>query len=356
MKIDVLAMREAGEVARDQWFRLAESLGVNPSLQPEWVDITARSHALEHVSELVTATDTEGNSCVLPVYVTPVRYFGVGLKSLQLLTNVVSYHNEFISQFSPETTLDILVEIARQAGADVIQLSGIADDTETGTCLNTLTEHPEVLRYSLPGESSPYLPLKSDWTDLLADKPKKFRYKARKRIESLEHTDQLTMRWYSSADDCPALLSAMEQIENHSWKKSAGVAIFDNEIEARYHRNLLPALSAKNALLANVLFHEQTPIAYNLCCHWAGWVGQMKTSFDARFANLSPGGLVIDKAIQQSIDAGASEFDFLGDIDPHKLAWTKHVRPHADHFLFLRSSLKGRLVGRIKQLQTRLKR
>ena len=333
------------------WKNLAKSTNSNCSLFPGWVEITAKSHDIAQGCVVVAAQQNNELVALLPVTLSSSTTAGMRLRALDLVSNYVSYHNQPIASLDPEETIEILVDEANRQDADMIRLVGIPDESSIGVYLQERDLRNAYRLQSMRGEASPYLPLKGTWEQLLASKPKKFRYKTRKRTESLD-SSTLNMKWFEDIEDCPALLEAMQIVEQNSWKKQAGVSIFERSNERRYYELLLPYLASRRSMFANVLFHEDSPIAYNLCCSSERWVGQMKTSFDTEFAALSPGSLVIDHAIMQAIERGASEFDFLGGTDPHKLAWSKLVRSHTDYFLYLKSSFKGNIIGALKRLRS----
>lgn len=341
--------------ASAEWQGLANALGANFSLSPEWIQITAKSHGIFENAQLWTVRRHGRLAAVLPLTISKVRSAGISLTALELVANRVSYHNTVLSSLPIPFTLDLLLSLARENSVDFIHFAGIGDDTELAEVLGRAEQKHKAIVHRLSGEASPYLPLNLSWDELVASKPKKFRYKLRKREEMLQSSGNLDMRWYSSPDECPALLRAMEAVEESSWKQQAGVSIFARPHEKRYHELLLPFLGGRGALRANVLFRQDTPIAYNLCCLWDGWMGQLKTSFDQAHAALSPGSLVIDHAIRRACENGAKEFDFLGNRDPHKLAWTKTVREHSDYYVYLNSTLRGRLVGRAKRIRERMR-
>lgn len=350
----VHGLNDLDETLRQAWEAIARQTQANPSLYPAWTSITAESHDLMNDTKLFVARRDGGIVGVFPVYVKTSVFLGIPFRTLSLVSNVVSYHNNLLSTLGTKRAIKLIIDRALSVNTHAIHLAGIPDESELGAFLldNVLTREYRTLR--LRGESSPYLPLTENWDELLASKPKKFRYKLRKRAELLANSKSLRMRWFNDSNEFSALIDAICIIENNSWKKDAGLSIFDKSRERRYNESLISHLIAKNALLANVLYHDETPIAYNLCCILNGWVGQMKTSFDTQFSDLSPGALVIDHAIRRSFELSAYEFDFLGDADQHKLAWTKQVRSHSDHFLFLRPSLRGNLIGTIKQLINRV--
>jgi CelD/BcsL family acetyltransferase involved in cellulose biosynthesis len=207
---------------------------------------------------------------------------------------------------------------------------------------------------TIPGDVSPYLPIDCSWEAYLGQKDKKFRYKLRQRRKFVEQDPRCRLTWYRDPTDAERLLADIVQIEARSWKARAGIDIPSNPVELQYHRVLLPFLAQQGWLDANVLYIEDQPAAYNLCCSYKGWVGQLKTSFDEKFAELSPGTAVIDASIERAFGQQAREFDFLGDAGGHKLAWTSHTRTHADYFLYA-PRLRPRLIGWLKTLKNRFR-
>ena len=356
LKITRVKLLDLSDKMRGEWEHIAQSIGANPSLYPAWSEVTAQSHNIAAHTEVIAAYLDSAMVGLYPINISSKRVFGMPWRSLGLLSNRVSYHNSLISRLAPDDSIRLIVDEGANKNVDVVHLAGISDDTELGRYLKNDHASKPFKTHAIPGEFSPYLKLDRTWNEILATKPKKFRYKLRKRAEFLNSSRDLELRWFRDVDDCFTLLEAMRTIEHNSWKKEAGISIFEKEHESRYHELLLPFLAANKAMFANVLYREGVPIAYNLCCVWNGWVGQLKTSFDKTFSDLSPGSIVIDHAIQHAIELDADEFDFLGNTDPHKLAWSKSVRPHSDYFLYLHSSLKGSSVGFMKNIRSRFLR
>jgi len=347
---------DLSEAVCSAWKELADSVDANFSLYPGWTKITAESLGIFDDSKLITVEQEQKLIAAIPFVRSNLRSFGINLRALELVSNKVSYHNGFVSSLAPDAVLDILISVASQQRVDVIHLAGIPDTSTLGRYLKKQAADTRYFIHEILAETSPFMPLNMKWEELLASKPKKFRYKVRKRADFLESSGSLRMKLFHKPDDCDFLLNAMKIVEGHSWKNKAGISIFQRDHESKYYKFLLPFLASRKALFANVLFHEEKPIAYNLCCIWNGWVGQQKTSFDTEYSEMSPGSIVIDHAIRHAIDLEAKEFDFLGDADRHKLAWSKLARPHTDYFLYLKSRPKGRFVGALKEVRRRLKK
>jgi CelD/BcsL family acetyltransferase involved in cellulose biosynthesis len=205
-----------------------------------------------------------------------------------------------------------------------------------------------------PGHISPYLSIHGDWDQFISSKNKKFRYKVRTGITDLQAAGTVSERWFDTAAATEEFLTDMLSIEAHSWKAPVGMAVRAQEMEHEYYRLLLPFLAAQRALQANVMYLDSIPVAYSLCYLSHGRARQLKTSFDERFASLSPGAVAHQHSIKRAFEIGATEFDFLGDVMSHKNQWATAVREHESIYLFL-PNWRGRIVGRARQLVHRLR-
>ncbi len=161
------------------------------------------------------------------------------------------------------------------------------------------------------------------------------------------------MGWYEADSDTRKLLQEMLEIEARSWKAAEGVAIVAGTPQCAYYERLLPWLAANGALLANVLYVAQRPVAYTLCASWRGWVGQLKTSFVQELRDA--GSRVFHSSIERAFENRAREYDFLGDAAPHKLRWADQTRDHEELWGYARH-VRARALGGIKATAGRWRR
>lgn len=333
-----------------EWSQLVDSTALNPSLLPGWMRIVAANNGIAHHAKLLVHRDGGRVMGVVPYFAQPARILGITLKKISLISNLVSYHADLPCAGSRLNLLQALLR--SEPGWQVLQVDNILPDGSMAVALEQLGQDLGGRLLTYPVDFAPYLPIAQPFDALVATMDKKFRYKYRKRQESLGDHTGLSMRWFTQPDEVQAFLDAMLAVEARSWKAREGVAVAAATHEGSYYAKLLPYLAAQGDLLANVLFQADTPVAYNLCCHHGAWVGQLKTAFDISLEQLSPGALVIDSAIRAAFERGAREFDFLGTPgksapEPHKLFWTKHVRSHISCFLFAPRPVP-RLIAAVK--------
>ncbi len=344
---EILNLRQTSGETRRDWARLVNKLELNPSLAPDWVDVTISALASTDDISVLVQSDSEGTIGVVPFLVSRATFFGVSLRAIELASNLTSYHAELISQEEPKVLLTKLLDSIPKW--DVLSFANVDIAGRTADAIRRLATDLHVPLHVIAGDTSPYLTITESWEAFVGHQKKKFRYNLRHRRDLIEAAEGSRMVWYQSPDDVETVLSQMLTIEAQSWKVQRGIDIPSRPTEREYYSRLLPMLAANGNLLSVVLYLHDRPIAYALNCHIGGWVGHMKTSFVESDSRLSPGAFVIDCSIQRAFEIGAKEFDFLGGADRHKRVWTECQRSHASFFLFAPCT-KARIIGHLKKL------
>ena len=350
-----LSWTDAKKQYADSWRNLLQSADINPSLLPDWIECAANAAGVVEYLRAFVATDAGEVVGIIPYYRHTRRMMGVTVKALEFAGNIISYHQEIIAQDHHKELLIGFLEHQAVQGWDVLCLGGILNRSATRRSVEEIAKDWGLSLIIYPAESSPYLRITEKWDEFIVKKSKKFRYKIRKREKDLRTFPEFAMRWFEGQDDSAELLHDVLKIEAGSWKVKADMDITGRPMELRYHEQLLPMMGRENLLFANVLYVRQEPAAYNLCYRWNRRLGQIKTSFNDAFQEFSPGALVLEAALRRAFDDGYQEFDFLGDVMQHKMAWSTDSRDHETLFLFSHS-IKGRTLGLLKQTAQQVKR
>ena len=331
-RFEIIPLVDITKRIEDSWIELIDVGKFNPTLHPYWLKVILSSWKMNpSLVNVFLLYDGTKLLSVIPYIIEINRRLGFPLKVISLTSSMVSYHAEIVCRYDVKQTLDIF--LANVTGWDKINIPNATDDGPTSSAIRKLVMEKKWRFFETPVDNSPFLPLKGNLEDLIASKAKKFRYKYRKRNELLSKADDLQLKWYHQLSDVKDFISAFFEVESNSWKAKSGVEVAESNREGPYYSELLPFLAQNKAMVANVLWKQNQPIAYSLCCHWGDWFGHLKTGFDARFDGLSPGAIVIDGCIEEAFKVNAKEFDFLGtpgkmQPEPHKLHWTKKMRRH----------------------------
>ncbi len=337
----------------EPWRQLVTKGKSNLSMFPEWIEIAAKSHGLLSNIRIFTKSHDNSITGVFPYLIRKRRMNGIPLRWLEPAFNISSYHPELVCKRDCHNLFSELLSRTKDLW-DVVHIQNISPDGDIAKHLRNLSmTHGNVLLQS-PGDSSPYIPLKGSWEEFLSAKTKSFRYRLKRRSKKLEKAGKLEIRWYTDSLSIDELFTDILRIEEGSWKMSVNMSITQNTKEIDYYRKLLPYLANSGKLFANTILLDSTPIAYSLCYNDNGVIGQLKTSFLDSYKHLAPGTVLVNHTIQRAFEIGAREFDFLGNIMPHKLEWTDNTRIHNNYFLFSHRR-PVHLLGKAKQIALAIK-
>jgi hypothetical protein len=331
------------------WQRLAEAEALEPTQMPGWQEAICKAFEVDHLIEVWCAHNDQNQLiAVIPFLRKQTVVYGIPVQTIELATNIISYHAMPLGIATQPQLFTLFLESIDHWDL-CITPNLVAEEPSYQALLTQLNNQPNVVQ-SIQNTASPYLPITTDWDDYLASRSRSFRYRLKRKAKAVAKAGEISMRWYSDEFDTDQLLQEIIQIEANSWKVEAGMAISHRPVEQRYYERLLPFMASNGLLLANVMYIDNKPVAYGLCYNFKQRWGQLKTSFDDRYKDVSPGTHLVDLSIEQAFKEGASEFDFLGDRMRHKLEWTEQVRSHYDIYIYNSSTFKGKLAGFAKRL------
>jgi len=332
---------------RETWESLVTTGDYNPSLHPTWLAamLTAWGFSRSTYVAVVRRTDAVA---VIPFLVRRHTLMGLPLRVLELASNVFSYHAEVVSEGQLDSALTEFLSDRRLPRWDVFRADNVVSKGRTAQAIHSLEMFASVSARA--GEQSPYALIDRDWTAYLATRTKKIRANVLRSQRVMKEAGETGMSWYEAKCDTHRLLDEILQIETRSWKTSAGVAIVAGTPQCEYYERLLPWLSDAGALMANVLYINEQPSAYTLCATWRGWIGQLKTSFARELRDA--GSRVIHSSLERAFQSGGKEYDFLGDVAPHKTRWADSIRAH-EHLWGFPKRLTGRLFAIMKRFTDR---
>ena len=340
---------------RAGWLELLGAARVDLSMAPQWFESTARSRGVAERAHVFTVHDAGRLVGLIPYLVTTERLAGIAARSRETPGSyLMAYHPEVISVADTDAVLDLYLQDSARY-CDVVVLPNLRKGGRTATAALQAASRLGLTCGSHAGHASPFLEINSDWPAFLQTKSANFRSNVKRKARKLSEAGAVTNRWFSGADEVEQLLAEVLAIEEHSWKSGAGMAISASEMEREYYRLLLPFIAAQNALHANVLYLDAVPIAYSLCYVSDGCVRQMKTSFDQRYGQLSPGTVCYEIAIRRAFETRAREFDFLGDSMQHKGLWADTLREHLSLYLYL-PTWRGALLAGARRLMAGVRR
>jgi CelD/BcsL family acetyltransferase involved in cellulose biosynthesis len=175
-------------------------------------------------------------------------------------------------------------------------------------------------------EAAPYVSLPDTWDDMLASVSRKLRSEWRSKRRALDEGGGLALRTAQSEADVERDFEEFLRLEGSGWKGRAGTALrCDPRAEALYRDFALEA-ARQGWLRLSILETDGVPVAAAYGCVFAGRAFRLKSGFDERYADRSPGLVLVGEELRRSIGEGLDAYEFLGAPAEYKLRWASQTR------------------------------
>ena len=130
-----------------------------------------------------------------------------------------------------------------------------------------------------------------------------------------------TRLWSQCPRATPFLFNQFIRLHRACWRARGQKGILDSEQLLAFHREAAWNLLSMGALrLYALTFRDQVAAILYGFSH-AGRAFYYLGGFDPELAEFSPGTVIIGHAIEQAIEEGAGEFDFLRGREAYKYLW-----------------------------------
>ncbi len=132
------------------------------------------------------------------------------------------------------------------------------------------------------------------------------------------------------------MLSRYFALEASGWKGRAGTAVTNDLRVERLHQEFASSVAKDGALRVYELQIDGRTIAMSLNILNHRQIVHWKTSYDEEFARYAPGNLLFRQLLNDCIEDGVEEIDFLSPSTPNKRSWATGEREHVAFYIFRR--------------------
>ena len=134
-----------------------------------------------------------------------------------------------------------------------------------------------------------------------------------------------------------------------SWKGRAGTAIGAQDALKRFYGCVAKCWQAKGGLELRLLRVDGAYVASILSLLEGNRVYTLKTSYDTQYSRLSPGNMIFFSLLEDHLDRGAEEIDFLAVKQAYLHRWCTGYRRHFNICIFKNKNLYSRLIYHLKK-------
>ncbi len=167
--------------------------------------------------------------------------------------------------------------------------------------------------------------IKGTWESYMASRSRNHRQQIRKHLRRIGEQGELTLTIEKprGSTEIEELLRRGFEVEDHSWKGSAGTSVLRNPEIFQFFCHQAEALSRHDHLWLVFLDLDGKPIAFEYGWHAKDTYFSPKVGYDEAFARFSPGQLLRHELLKQFHEtAGPSLVNFWGPLTPATERWT----------------------------------
>ena len=148
----------------------------------------------------------------------------------------------------------------------------------------------------------------------------------RRRVNHFQRAGALGFRDLTSRTDIDPYLDRFFEQHITRWGIAGTPSLFLDQRNIAFYRTLAARMVPSGSLLLSVVELDGEPIAFHYGFDYNGSILWYKPTFDVRYAQHSPGLVMISHLIGYALDHGRRELDFTVGDEPFKNRFTNHVR------------------------------
>jgi Acetyltransferase (GNAT) domain len=304
----------------------------------------------------VVLEDARGLAAVLPLFTRKVSVGTLPVRRLSPVTECYSCRCGLIIRDPGIEPLEALMNVLfRELGGwDVFTITLVGGSASERLFQELLLRRrwPHVRSSPL---LSPFIDLRGNWNAYFSSLDRKFRSRLLRRERKLRDTGNCTFEVFEGVPGSGRFLEAMLEVENESWKQSAGTAVTAHDYQVRMYRSLIAVAAKRGWLSAYLLRLDNEPVGYQLGLLYNGIFSGLKHSYKEKFKDFSAGHLVQKLTIEALYERNTRFYDLMGTCDSHKMVWTQDTYSRSTYSLYNHTArgLFARYAGRVKRLLKR---
>jgi CelD/BcsL family acetyltransferase involved in cellulose biosynthesis len=326
------------------------SLGVTSSF--EWAMVLWHTR-LQGQDQTVLVLERDGRIAgILPLYFSRRSLHGVRCRVLAPISEIYSGRDGFLLRGSRDEDLETLIGYltGEVSGWDAL-LFTVVEGSPSETLASALARGDKYRCQRVWSTVSPYITLNKSWPAFFEALPKQLRTNLRAAERRLRGAGTVGYEEFADRMSLPRFLETVLHIERHSWKEQEKTSITTNPHQQRVYEKLAEVAAGNGWLSGHLLFLDGEPLAYIYGLQVGGVFYDLKSSFQARFGEFSPGNLLTRFVLERLSEHGVRFYDFRGACELYKMRWTQSTYTCHSYLLYNRTvrAKVSRFAGMVRR-------
>jgi CelD/BcsL family acetyltransferase involved in cellulose biosynthesis len=244
---------------------------------------------------------------------------------------------------------------------DVLELSDIKDGSPTLDYFAGLEGDIPYRISTRMGELCPYLALPSTLSAYRSALSRNTRYNISRRSKNLAKSFGGRKVSLEEKGDghgrqtMENLIHCLFHLHRKRWAGRNQKTLFSTSQVEQFHTALLPELMEKKKILIHSLSIDSQPVALLYGFIYGEKYYFYQSGFDPTFSSYSPGLVLMNFSIEQAIQKGLAEYDFLRGEEIYKGKFTDSFR-RTHHVEIWRNEVKRKYLRAVREIYHTLKR
>jgi len=331
---DVRLVTSATEFAalRGPWNAVAVTCkGRSLFLAHEWFDAAWQWRQATSRLYLLCYYRAQRLAAVLPLVAHVAKVRGVAVRELAFLTVPDTQWCDLIAPSSDaaEAADAFASELRRrQREWDVLRLKYLGSESVADSALRAalIAQRFAVRRVEAP--SNCYIPLDTSWTEFYATRGRRLKKANNLAANRLQRAGEIRIDWhapgFSGAGTVDEIVDRVTSISATSWKSKTGTSL-DNPGPQAFIRRLSDLATDRQWLSVWLLSIDSRPAAMEIQLIADGNVFGLRSDFDARLEDVSPGSCLNRHILEQLFGRGLHRYYMGPGNNAYKHRWTDQV-------------------------------
>lgn len=289
---------------------------------------------------------------VAPMMFSRERKGPFSVRKLGFMHNDHSFRSDFVFAEQPENCLRLILEFcfSHRNIWDIIEFNRMAEDSGNVSHLRALLRAQGIPCVIKTSHYSPYARSDSDFMGYMKTRTRKFRRtisNARNRLRNAGESEFVVVRLPSQS--LAEHLEQLYRITLKSWKGSIGTAIGSQEVLKKFYKGIAESWHTKKGLELRFLKVNGLHISSLFSLIEDGRLYTLKTAYDTEYRKISPGNLIFYSLLEEHMNAGIQEIDFLGVKQFYLDRWCTGYRRHFHVSIFNKTNPYSRFIYHLKK-------
>ena len=299
--------------------------------------------------KILCATENKKIVGIAPFRITKKNFGILSYNLIEPLTNGnTDYSGLLIPKQGDQLIREFLKHLYNQKNWDIIT---IPDLPQTSPTLEFLKQNSKNLpQFKVEkGIICPYITIPNSKEKLLSKLNPKFRKNLKRRLQNLEKEQgKVAIKHYYELGSLQQAMELFFSLHQKRWNLKGEPGGFGNQKSREITMQTIKFFAERDWLRLHFLTVNNRPVAVSVDLEYEGKMYGHLSGFDPVYSKYSVGNLLMLKILEQCVEKGLSEYDFMQGNEPYKFDWTNKVRQNMN-VKFVNNKLSSLMINFVLQ-------